>query len=499
MPLQIIILNTNSQSDGSFSVSGVFWLNSPPNNIIPVPDFQSQVPFIDPSNLLSLRYGNIVEQSFNSGLFESQTSSSEVQSSLQIQYDEAQVLLNNTNSPVSGLIGSVFDGQSWKSSNPFTYNDATSLASQYTQRHYSWTDWKKNQLIKSGSPQFDDNGTVYKIWFYDGPEVNVCNIWKSTVPDSVIRGGYSQSQNDTDKTNFETKYKANFNKPIDMKLSDGRLRMAVEKTQASKVTFYSHDWGDPTTWYTSSILLTNEVAVADGYFTSYSVAHKNIIDTYHGKITNEDFIKDAAGLSYRVKVYVDGYVKAEQDPHYAAGGNFTVDYNDGKIIFLTPLTADNVVTVTYHYATNSTFIVKPTPGTNLKIEFAEVQFSGDVIITDSIVFQPYGYVDYFAPQYCTTNGGPYPPGTKIPLGNPLVYKSISDYQNDAVRSYSTYPAIGGDGWRGCSQKIIILDWDYLASTVLQSSVGLELRIKLQHDTPFGGYYSTATFYGVSET
>lgn len=120
MTLQIIILNTSSQPDGSFSVSGVFWLTAPSNNIIPLPTFQSQVPYIDSSNLSLLQSGQLVEQSFNSGLFASGTILSAVQSALQTQFTAAQTTLTSSNSPLSGLIGSVYTGSVWNTTNPFT-------------------------------------------------------------------------------------------------------------------------------------------------------------------------------------------------------------------------------------------------------------------------------------------------------------------------------------------------------------------------------------------
>ena len=278
------------------------------------------------------------------------------------------------------------------------------------------------------------------------------------------------------------------------KTADGRVRLALEKTDSSKKTIISHDWTDPTTWAEAAIRVVDEVATDEGAHTSYALAHPNIIDTYHGKVTQEDFFLDANGHSYRVTVKVNDVVKVEQDPHFATGGDFTVNYTAGKIVLLSALAPSDVVKVTYHYATSSVFTIKPSPGMTLKLEFAEVQFSDDVILTDSVVFQPYGLVDVFAPQLIPE----VPSGTKIPLGNPVIYKAISDFQNDAVKSYPAYPAFGGNGWRGAPHPLIIMDWDYVSSTLLRSDYGMEIRLFLQHDVPFEGWYATATFYCLSE-
>jgi hypothetical protein len=278
------------------------------------------------------------------------------------------------------------------------------------------------------------------------------------------------------------------------KTSDGRPRYAFEKSDVSKKTIISHDWTDPTTWVEQSVRVVDEVATDDGDHLSYSLAHDNVIDTYHGKCSQEDFLLSPGGFSYRVAVKVNDVAKTEQDPHYASGGDFTVNYNTGKIVFLSALDPADVVKVTYHYENGSQFTVKPDAGKALRLEFAEVQFSGDVQITDSVTFQPYGLVDVFAPQLMPG----IPSGTKIPLANPVVYKSMTDFQNDAVKSYPSYPALGGNGWRGSPQPIVVLDWDYVSATVLRADAGMEVRLKLQHDTPFGGWYATATFYCLSE-
>lgn len=89
-----------------------------------------------------------------------------------------------------------------------------SISSNLTQRACTWTLWKAYQTLKRGPWQSEDDGVVYTIWFYDGPEVYVCTIWKGTVPDSVIAGGYSQAQNDADEADWVTNYLPNSNSPL---------------------------------------------------------------------------------------------------------------------------------------------------------------------------------------------------------------------------------------------------------------------------------------------
>jgi hypothetical protein len=273
---------------------------------------------------------------------------------------------------------------------------------------------------------------------------------------------------------------------------DGRLRTTGEKPNTSRVTIISHDWCDPTTWYTKSTYVADEPTTDTGDHTVYQLQHPNIIDSYHGKISQEDYLKDGSGRSYRVVVKVNGVTKVEQDPHFGTGGDFTIDYALGKIHFTAPLDPADVVTATYHYAGDSTFTVAALPGKLLSIDMAEIQFSTDVEILDTVSFQPYGLVEAFAPAMMNP---PYniPAGTKIPLGNPIIYKGIRDFANDSVRTYPTFPAIGTN-WRGLTQPMVVFDWDYVSATMLDGTKGMEIRIKLQHDKPFSGTFGTTTFY-----
>jgi hypothetical protein len=272
--------------------------------------------------------------------------------------------------------------------------------------------------------------------------------------------------------------------------SDGRPRVAMEKPDSTKYTLCSHDWTDKTTWYTESIKIVDEIASDSGNHTIYTLAHQNVIDTYHGLIWQEDFLKDVNGASYRVIVKVNNEVKTERDPHVGSGGDYTINYVDGTVTFGSPLLVDDEVKVTYNYANTSGFYITAPAGKKLTIDAVEAQFAADVTYTDTIVFQPYGYVDAFAPQLIPA----VPSGTLIPLGDPLVYKTVTDIMADAVKCYPSYPVIGASNWRGTQTPTLVFDWDYVSSTTLNGNAGMRIRVSLQHDVPFGGWFSTTTFY-----
>lgn len=89
------------------------------------------------------------------------------------------------------------------------------IGNQYTQKYYRWTNWKTILVAKALVYQYDDDGTIYTIYGYDGPEVHVTSIYKGTVPYAVVNG-YSQAQNDSDKSDFETNYLAGANLPLNI-------------------------------------------------------------------------------------------------------------------------------------------------------------------------------------------------------------------------------------------------------------------------------------------
>ena len=77
-----------------------------------------------------------------------------------------------------------------------------------------WTAFKATAITaKALVVQYDDDGTVYTIFAIDGLICYQATIWKGPVPDSVAVS-YSQAQNDTDKTDFETNYKPTANSRI---------------------------------------------------------------------------------------------------------------------------------------------------------------------------------------------------------------------------------------------------------------------------------------------
>jgi len=340
------------------------------------------------------------------------------------------------------------------------------------------------------------DGTYAKlvyVWVDEGPAYSI-----AAIDGRVYR---TFSINKTDAADFEARYK--INKPLEAQTSDNVLRVSVERPEGSRYTAITPNWCDNRTWYYKAAKQLGQTLTDQGDHIHYRSPSypKAWVDNYHGRYSNEDFLTTEAGDVPRLKVYVDGVPKTEQDPHDGSGGDYTVDYTNGEVVFLSALTGTEVVTADVYEVNGSEWILKPEAGKKLKIVSAEVQFSRDISIKDSVKFQPYGLVDVFAPQYLDTADppGPYPSGTLIPLGNPVVYKTMADYINEANGAKPPIPATteGSPTWRDLTVDVVTYPWDYQAVTELSGAAGMEVRVSLEHDVELGGMIATATFYCLS--
>jgi hypothetical protein len=84
-----------------------------------------------------------------------------------------------------------------------------------------WTAFKSYVESKYLSIQYEEDAVIYRVFAIDDSIVYLAYIWKGTVPEGVIYEGYTQEQNDLDKTDFETNYKANANQRITPKTDNG--------------------------------------------------------------------------------------------------------------------------------------------------------------------------------------------------------------------------------------------------------------------------------------
>lgn len=258
-----------------------------------------------------------------------------------------------------------------------------------------------------------------------------------------------------------------------------RIRVSSEpRKSGSQAVIVSHNWCDPCTWYTESERLDGYALSDSGNSLRFCSGIANWIDLSHGRLHREDLVAAA----YLPKVYVDGYEKTERAAWSDSGGDFEIDYESGQVVFFESQ-AGKTVTADFSYENGSMCLIAPSAGKKLWVEKSEVQFSDDVELRDTTHFQPWAY-------------NPYDPPNKVPVKVPTSYKNVRDFVDEANGTYPQIPAFGG-ATRGLACAHFVFPFNYLSVKELCSSLGLEIRVWLEGDTPFGGTFATATFYCTS--
>jgi len=262
---------------------------------------------------------------------------------------------------------------------------------------------------------------------------------------------------------------------------EGRLRISQEPRKAGDgLVFVTHNWCDPTSWYTQSARVEGETLTDSGDGLTFNSSHDNWIDMTHGKIYREDLL----AASYLPVIKVDGVTKTQRAPWAEAGGDFTIDYATGAVTFFVSQSG-KAVTADYSRENGSLYIIAPTAGKRLWVEYSEVQFSKDIEINAHTFFQPWAY---------SPTGNPAPP-EKVAAAYPTIYKTLDNYIEEANGCYPEIPIMGGP--RGFTSPRVTFPFKYQTVKELLSSYGLEIRVWIGGSLPFGGEYGTATFYCTS--
>jgi len=225
---------------------------------------------------------------------------------------------------------------------------------------------------------------------------------------------------------------------------------------------------------------------------------EHLLDRCHAR---QDLAEHRLYANYHVAITVDDVAVTESTPD-TTDGDYQINYETGVVTFNASQTGKSVK-ATYSYATTSDFYVTPNEGTTIRLTAVEAQFSSDLVLTDTIMFDFEGRVEYFAPQLVNDVNPDgvtsFPTGTHIPLGYRREYKTMYDYIAEAQRSYPEIPALGGPGWRGMNGPVHVYRWPYQedATRDVKSVSGMRIRIKLVNDIPYTGDMAIVTLYSVS--
>jgi hypothetical protein len=318
--------------------------------------------------------------------------------------------------------------------------------------------------------------------------------------------------------------------------SGGRINTSPFKTSVSRTNFFTHDFTDPTTWYTKSVRFEDHEMVrntnlGNRFFDIDRGAlgiegDLYLIDVGSAKIFGERQLRDELGRSYAPEVKIDGVVQKEHTLHNRFDWDYEVDYSDsdgtggsdpttaGRVQFKSAPPEDSVVTITFCKSTTSEFFIKPAPGKRLKLDTVEIQFASNVAINDTMVFQPYGYLGALPPSdqaqiiaYLVATQQ-IPPGytpdptTIVPYGTPTEYNGMRDFIREANGNYSPIPRSEAPQAfitpRDLRHDAITFPWNYQSVITVSSLAGMYISIRLLHDIPYYGEFGDATFYCYSE-
>lgn len=259
----------------------------------------------------------------------------------------------------------------------------------------------------------------------------------------------------------------------EVKTSSGIPKVSVYEPEGPSATICSHNFADKCSWYQGAVQVTGGSLTSSDGFNFLSALNKtHWIDLEHGRVYDEDNIMAAAANTYKVKVYVDGVLKAETT-------DYTLDYVLGKVTFLTAQTG--VVTANYWYADKSWYRIGPKSGKILSIKAAEVQFSKGTTLSSPFIFEPW-FVDH--PTYGTVALS----ALGIP-GQQIVYKNAKDFISACNEGQGLIPA-----WGELTLDVHVFPFNYARPKPLKFSDHVEIRVFCKNHEPCGGEYATATFY-----
>lgn len=285
---------------------------------------------------------------------------------------------------------------------------------------------------------------------------------------------------------------------LKVKQPDGVPQFAQAPRDGSEWVIGSHNFCDPCSWFGDSVRVHDEALTDSGDGLTWNSAHVNWIDMVSGRMHNDDIwsqlqmmMDPADPHGYLVVVKVDGVVQTMREPFEAAGGDYEIDWDNGKVIFFASQSG-KTVTTSYSYATGNTFYVRPMPGKVLIIEDAEADISSDVDMSDAIAYSAW----HFDPNTMT-----------YVKDMEAKYKRSGQIVTEARGCYPTFEAIGATEAdkllpmaafrrksRGMKSNRQAIPFQYSTVKWLHSAYYQEVRVYTEHGRAFDGEHVTMTFY-----
>lgn len=286
---------------------------------------------------------------------------------------------------------------------------------------------------------------------------------------------------------------------LKQKQPDGIPVFAEAPRDGSEWVVGSHNFCDPCSWFGDSVRVDNETMTDSGDGLTWNSAHANWIDMVSGRMHNDtiwcqiqQMMDPADPHGYAVIVKVDGVTKTPCPVFTETGGDYWIDWDAGKVVFLASQ-AGKTVTASYSYATTNTFYLRPMPGKILAIEDAEADISSDCVMIDDIAYSAWHldpdtmtYVCDMEAKYkrsgqiVTEARGCYPPFEAI--GASAAHKQITDIREFRRKS------------RGMKYSRQAIPFQYSTVKWLHAAWFQEVRVYTTGGGALEGEHVTMTFY-----
>lgn len=292
-----------------------------------------------------------------------------------------------------------------------------------------------------------------------------------------------------------------------------------------QIYYTTHDFGDPTTWYSNSIKKTSyalypDEATGETLWRAHVDEHNlssdyivNWIDAMHGKLTNEE-----TELSeYFVQITVDG---VSQNILYndLSGFSWGDDLNDyypfdfeassGSVRFYSEPHSGAVVRATFYHLDpalqgspvhmQSAYRVKVPEGKKIIIQRAEVLATKGVRLNTPLIFDAFVNNPYYNDANPISISNPPMIPIDVATGGALnSRKTFKNFQDILMESTGNFPIIPGgfaEGPRGSSVDLLQVPWNWTQAKAFRAIDHVEIWVYNRSDIPMSNGFVGATFY-----
>lgn len=292
----------------------------------------------------------------------------------------------------------------------------------------------------------------------------------------------------------------------------GLLMVSSVGLTGKRKNLISHNFCDKTTWWTNSYRVTDEVMINTGNNIEYRLSNdKIIINASYYKIPFERVVRQVHNIYVIVKVNDQVKIEDKIVGDDILMQDYYVNYSTGRVYFNSPLEPSDVVKISYNTLQNtdnnnlygyrqSTFRLRPPVGKIWTLYKAEVQFSENCQLQDSVLYIPCSTVGKDPSLNPLLNIYPYGTEIPIPLIAPEERQEFNTMWDFIEGSDFAYPipknTTNLTSFRNITTDVMVYVWNYQGyeSMQLNGDYGQYLDVFLENDTPVLGDRAVMSIY-----